>query len=56
MFGAALGEGAGGFAFEVEDDIVAAGAEDLAEVIVAVDADTLAGLLRWNFGDGVGAG
>ena len=31
-----------GFAFEVEDDVVAAGTKDLAEMIVAVDADALA--------------
>ena len=43
LLGAALGERAGGLAFEVEDDVVAAGAEELAEVVVAVDADALAG-------------
>ena len=46
LLGAAFGERAGGLAFEVEDDVVAAGAEELAEVVVAVDADALAGLLR----------
>ena len=56
LFGAALGETAGGFAFEVEDDVVAAGAEDLAEVVVAVDADALAGFVRRGGGDGAGAG
>ena len=45
LFGAAFGERTGGLAFEVEDDVVAAGAEDLAEMIVAVDADALAGSL-----------
>ena len=56
LLGAALGEGAGGFAFEVEDDVVAAGAEDLAEVVVAVDADALAGVGGGGTGEGVGAG
>src|SRR4051794_27052374 len=35
---AGLGEGGGGLAFEVDDDEVAARVEDLAEVVVAVDA------------------
>ena len=44
LLGAAFGEGAGRFSFEVEDDEVFAGAEKLAEVVVAVDADALAGV------------
>src|ERR1039458_9078211 len=55
LFGAAFGKRARGLALEVEDDEVAAGAEELAEVVVAVDADALAGLLGGDFGDGVGA-
>ena len=47
---------AGGLAFEVEDDVVAAGAEELAEVVVAVDADALAGFGGRDFGDGAGRG
>ena len=36
---AALAEGAGGLALEVDDREVAAGVQDLAEVVVAVRAD-----------------
>src|SRR5260221_12526324 len=43
LFGATLAEGAGGLAFKVEDDVVAVGAENLAEMVVAMDADALAG-------------
>ena len=39
---ATLFEGACGFAFEVDEEEVGLGAEQLAEVIVAVDADALA--------------
>ena len=46
LFFAAIGEGAGGLAFEVDEEEVGAGlgldAEDLAEMVVAVDADALA--------------
>jgi len=56
LFGATLGEAACGFAFEVEDDVVAAGAEDLAEVIVAVNANTLTGKGWGCGGDGACAG
>ena len=41
MLGAAFGERARGLALEVEDDEVAFGAQDLAEMIVAVDARPL---------------
>ena len=44
LLGAAFGERACGLALEVEDDVVAAGAEDLAEVVVAVDTDAQASL------------
>ena len=56
LLGAAFGEAAGGFAFEVEDDVVAAGAKDLAEMVVAMDADALAGVGGRGGGDGTGAG
>ena len=56
LFGASFGERARGFAFEVEDDDVFAGAEELAEVVVAVDADALAGGVGGGRGDGSGAG
>jgi len=46
LFFAAVGEGAGGFAFEIDDEEVGPGfglgAEELAQVVVAVDADALA--------------
>ena len=56
LLGPTFRERAGGLAFEVEDDVVAAGAEELTEVVVAVDADALASLLGGDFGDGAGAG
>ena len=55
LLGAALGEGACGLAFEVEDDVIAAGTEDLAEMVIAVDADALASLFGRGFGDGARA-
>ncbi len=46
MFAAAVGEGASGLAFEVDEEEVGGGfglgAEELAEVVVAVDANSLA--------------
>ncbi len=42
LLGSALSEAFGGFAFEVEDDEVAAGAENLPEMVVAMDANALA--------------
>jgi hypothetical protein len=42
-FEATFAEGTGGFAFEIDDEKVFAGVEDLAEVIVAVDADACGG-------------
>ena len=56
LLGAAFGEGAGRFSFEVEDDEVFAGSEKLAEMVVAVDADALAGVEGCGRGDGVSAG
>ena len=43
LLGAALGEGASGLAFEVEQDVIAVRAKDLAEVVVPVDASAQAG-------------
>src|ERR1700678_442479 len=56
LLGAAFGERSGGVALEIEQDVVAAGAENLAEVVVAVDADALAGVGGRRFREGVGAG
>ena len=56
LFGAALGEAAGGFTFEVEDDVVITGTKNLAQVVVAVDADALASFVRRGRCDGSGAG
>src|SRR5260370_27985143 len=56
LFVAAFGETAGGFAFKVEDDVVAARAEHLTEGVVAVDAYALTGLARGGRGEGAGAG
>jgi hypothetical protein len=39
LFAAAGGEGFSGLAFEVDDKETVAGAEELTEVVVAVDAD-----------------
>ena len=42
-FDAAFAKGAGGFAFEINDEKILAGVEDLAEVEVAMDANARAG-------------
>ena len=38
-----IGDGAAGLTFEIDDDEIVLGAENLAEVIIAVNADALAG-------------